>query len=230
MRLIRYIFVVVLLCSSGQASAAVEGDCLVFPVDDVFGLHRDYDLVCYALGKTQAFFYKHGIDIKRPITVGLHDVEMPNHVGYFGLFDAHAHRVDILSYDGLRHLMGKRQPFGMPMSEEMYISFSVHEFAHAVAEQNFSYHHDSLLVHEYLAYVTQLATMDEALRASILQRYDVPGFSDIGEMSPIYYQLDPNAFGVKAYKHYIGLENPVEFLRKLLSGEIRPSGASVEWW
>ena len=230
MRLIQYIFVAVLLCSNGQAGAAVEDNCLVIPVDEVSGLHRDYALVCDGLKKTQAFFHKHGIEIQRPIRFGLHDAEMDNHVGHFGIYDAHAHRVDILSYDEASRLVEKHQPFGVPMSEGLYISFSVHELAHAVIEQNFSYHPDSLLVHEYLAYVVQLATMDKTLRTSILQRYEVPGFGNIDEMSPIYYQLDPNAFGVKAYKHYIELENPADFLQKLLSGEIRPSATSVEWW
>ena len=203
---------------------------MAIPVDEISGLHRDYALVCNGLKKTRAFFQKHGIQIQRPIRFGLHNVEMQNHHGHFGLYDVRAHRVDILSYDEAKRLVDKSRPFGVPMSEGLYISFSVHEFAHAVAEQNLGYQPDSLLVHEYLAYIAQLATMDDALRASILQQYELPGFSNIGEMSPIYYQLDPNAFGVKAYKHYIELENPADFLQKLLSGEIRPSGASVEWW
>ena len=50
----------------------------------------------------------------------------------------------------------------------------------------------------------------------------------IDEMSSTYYGLDPSGFGIKAYRHFLSLDDPSRFLRGLLSGEITPIESRME--
>ena len=65
-------------------------------------------------------------------------------------------------------------------------------------------------------------------RSSILRRYTVEAFSEIDEMSMTYYALDPSAFAVKAYRHYLTLSDPAQFLADLLADAVKPLDYSVE--
>jgi hypothetical protein len=116
------------------------------------------------------------------------------------------------------------------MNNALYASFVIHEVAHAIAEQNFNSAPASLIAPEYLAYVAQLSTMDEPLRLQILQGYQVTPFAGIQDMSSIYYALDPNAFGVKAFLHYESLKDKTRFIQGLLTGAIKPVRPQREWW
>jgi len=67
-------------------------------------------------------------------------------------------------------------------------------------------------------------------RSAILERYDLPAYEDIEEMSSTFYALNPSGFGVKVFRHYQSLPDPGRFIRGLLSGDIQPAGAEADWW
>jgi len=170
------------------------------------------------------------VEIKRQISIKLHDTGIRNHPAYIGLYSAKKDRIDLLTLDYAKHQCARQQPFGMPMNPALDTSFVAHEVAHAIADQNFANRDASLLAHEYLAYVAQLMTMTSGLQAKILQRYDLEPFASLEHMSLTYYGLNPNAFGVKAFLHYQSLPEQSQFIQDLLSGSIKPIIREAEWW
>jgi hypothetical protein len=115
------------------------------------------------------------------------------------------------------------------MDPDLYKSLVVHEIAHAYVDRTFRFDVPSVLVHEYIAYTVQLATMPEPLRERVLASIPLPAFQGASEITLTYYALDPNAFGVKCYLHYRDPRNGDAFLERLLSGQVRLGRRPGQW-
>lgn len=235
MRLKSYFILFILLGISVDSNpvAAVEAPppyCRAIFVDLESVPSKDQGLVCDGVEKAYAFFRTHGVEVKRPIHIRLHKNGIKNHPAHIGLYGAKKDYIDLLTSKHAQDLCARLQPFDMQMNEPLYVSFVVHEVTHAIVDQNLKSRPSSLIVHEYLAYVAQLATMEERPQAEILQRYDLAPFTGLADMSPIYYGLNPSAFAVKAFRHYQSLPEQSRFIQNLLSGDISPSAQREEWW
>lgn len=235
MRLTTYLILFFfLLILSKVAHTAGEGnyssDCSIIHIDIGSGFSRDRTLICNAALKARAFFTSHGIEIQRQIRIRLHQDELQNHANHIGLYDADKDHIEMVTLEHARFHCNEKPPFDVQMDTELYESFVIHEVAHAIAEQNFNSTPASLIVHEYLAYVTQFSAMDIAAQRNILQQYNVSAFSGIGDMSLTYYQMDPNKFAVKAFRHFQSLRDKSRFIQELLSGAIKPNAPHVDWW
>ena len=211
-----------ILVAPMATAAERTSTCPAIVIDSSSASDRDRELVCAGAASAREFLHAHGIAVRRRIRLELHDEEIAKGPSHIGLYDATTDRIDLLSYAQARRLSADDPLFGVAMTPALYESVIVHEVSHAIVEQNLSYPPDSRVVHEYIAYAAQLATMAPDLRRNILQRYHQPGYSDVGEMSWVYYQLDPSAFGVKVYRHFRGLADPSRFLHALLNGTVRP--------
>lgn len=186
------------------------------------------NLICRAERDVSAFFNAHGIEQKHTIRVQIVAEGLDQRFPHIGSYSAEQQLIKMLSQDKALCRQNENRLFGLPMDETLYRSVVVHELAHAIADQNFGYEHPSLVVQEYIAYVAQLATMPPDVKEKILSGSAVTGYETIDEMSCIYYAMDPSGFGIKAYRHFVALPDPGEFLRHLLSGAIRPGDIGTE--
>jgi hypothetical protein len=214
--------------SSADTTGVLE--CPRIGVDVYAGSARDRALVCAGAGRAVAFFRSHGLESKHKIPVTLKDSAIVNHGAHIGLYDARDESIRFLSFAQAVLLCEKQSPFGTPMDEALYTSFATHEVAHALADQHIRSPSGRRLAQEYLAYVAQISTMDAYKRQDILQRYDIGAFANPHEISLTYYALDPNAFGVKVYKHFQTLPDQTTFLHALLAGEVRTGGSPWGNW
>lgn len=235
MRLTACFFIILFLAiSSGFTPVVAQqknvSTCPTIPVQVSPVSSKDQALVCDAAEKARAFFQSHGIEIKRQIRIRLHQDEIKDHAHHIGLYRANKDHIDMVSLNHAKFHCNEQPPFDVEMNEELYVSFVIHEVAHAIADQNFSRTPSSRVLQEYLAYVTQFSSMDAGAQDKILQKYKVAPFASIQDMSLTYYQLDPNAFGVKAFLHYRSLSDKSRFIQGLLSGAIKPNKAQMEWW
>ncbi len=179
-------------------------------------------LFCDGARRAVAFMRSHGFDLQRPIGVELRESAMRNHLGFY---DAAKQKIEFLTFDQAVRQCARQSPFGVAMDEELYRSFAAHEVAHAIVDQHFTGAPAKRITQEYVAYVVQLITMAEDKRQLILERYRVAAYKSVDAMSLIYYGLNPSAFGVKAYRHYLSLSDGTAFLHGLMSGEIKPGFA-----
>lgn len=232
MRLSVCLIVIFSLLSMGMTTVFADVNhtitCPTLPVDVSAVSSEDRSLVCDAAEKARAFFQSHGIEIKRQIRIRLHPGEIENHANHIGLYDSKKDHIDLVTLQHARFHCKEKSPFDVQMNKALYTSFVIHEVAHAIADQNFNSSPSSLIAPEYLAYVTQFSTMDEKLQQEILQRYQVPPFAGIEDMSVIYYELDPNAFALKAFRHFQHLTDKTYFVQGLLSGAIKPVTPQIE--
>ena len=100
----------------------------------------------------------------------------------------------------------------------MHRSLVAHEVAHHVAAANFRTPRPTVVAHEYIAYVTMLATMDKQARERILRQYPGEGFESAREIGLTIYLMDPTRFGAHAYRHFMRPGNGASFVEQVLSG------------
>jgi len=212
-----------LTTSAGTSTPALE--CPGIGVQVNAGSAADRVRICTGAERAVAFLRSHGLETIDSIQVTLSDSAIANHGAHIGLYDASSRTVRFLSFKQAVAQCEKQSPFRTPMDEALYTSFATHEIAHAIVEQHIKPASNRRIAHEYIAYVAQIATMPAEKRLAILQNYDISAFEGPENMSLIYYGLDPNAFGVKSYKHFQKLPDQTAFLRALLSGKIRTGGS-----
>jgi hypothetical protein len=138
----------------------------------------------------------------------------------FGHFDPFMGKITVLSWTACTAAQPQWRPFGQPMNRALHRSFIVHEVAHAVAEWNFKVAEPAYIAHEYLAYVFQLVSMPHDLRSSILRKIDVPAFQHTDEINETYFNLNPDYFAVKSFRHFMQANDQTALIRRLLSGQL----------
>ena len=120
--------------------------------------------------------------------------------------------------------MAGQSSYGLRMSKEFYESLIVHEVAHFISEKIVGHKIETALS-EYVAYVVQLSQVGPAIRNKILSKHPLPSF-DSDEIHLDVMLLDPMAFAVKSYLHF--MQNRGRLLKKILSDDI--AQPDVAFW
>ncbi|MGE5161617.1 MAG: DUF6639 family protein [Betaproteobacteria bacterium] len=112
----------------------------------------------------------------------------------------------------------------LPLAKDLHVDAATHrglvahEVAHHVAAANFRTPAPTTVAHEYIAYVTMLATMEKEARERILRQFPGAGFESAREIGLTMYLMDPTRFGAYAYRHFLRPENGARFIEQVLSG------------
>jgi hypothetical protein len=129
-----------------------------------------------------------------------------------------------------RRLMVLEQPlflqrglwFGVPVSPRLWRAVVAHEVAHAMVGCHLQGRSLPSAAHEYVAYVTMFATLDEATRDAALAAMPGRGFEHLAEINDVTYAFDPMRVGVESYRHWLRQPDRERFLREVLVGAIVP--------
>jgi len=173
---------------------------------------------CAGAMDATGFLAAHGFDVDGPVDIVLVH-ELSGHVTHsaIGAYLRTERRTYVLSYDAFRRL---GTWFGVPADRTLYRSLVAHEVAHALAGDSFRIADPTVQAHEYIAYTTMFATMDESRRAQVLARFPGEGYEGDWQMGTTIYLLDPLRFGSQAYRHFLKPENGARYLRDILAGEV----------
>jgi hypothetical protein len=137
----------------------------------------------------------------------------PDAAGVYDPFTATVHLRDYAAFARFGAWLGQ------PIDRSMYRSIATHEVAHAIASVNFAMPRPPVLAREYVAYVTQFATMAPAFRDRALALHPQPACTPPDESTDLAYEMDPMRFGVCAWRHWTGLADAPAFLWTVLRGE-----------
>lgn len=157
------------------------------------------------------------IDVRE--TVYLHAKRKPD-FRILGRFEPEQNLVLVTSTLSQRSMAQEKPILGIPYEEALFRSVVAHEVAHAIAEDNFHIAEPTRVAHEYIAYIVQLATLPRRLRQQILDRHTADAFENEWEINPMVYGLNPEAFAVKAFRHYSSPGVGAAFLQTLLSRDL----------
>ena len=177
---------------------------------------EDYHLVCEAVNKVIEIANKIGISEELNISISLVDRLMINNtVELLAFFNPNSMEIQVLSMQACQHTFGKEVVFGQELDKELYRSIIIHEIAHALFWNNMGNKVIAREIHEYFAYIIQLALLDKSHRDKIIYLNDVPAYSNRSEISEEYYLLSPAYFAVKSYLHFISIKEDWSYLRSL---------------
>jgi hypothetical protein len=139
-------------------------------------------------------------------------------------------RVVVLPHSQVRV---RGQWLGQPMSRPLYRAIIAHEVAHALigclasaASAGPAPSGNASMgtrlpkaAHEYAAYVTLMASLPPAMRDAALAAYPQAAFASTTQINDLIYGLDPEAFGVAAWRHWQQQPDPMGFLRQVILGK-----------
>ena len=183
---------------------------------------EDWETACAGAIDAISFLEANGFRLGGPINIHMMGRIAEKELAHaFGYFDSQDERVHVLSFSASHEVVQGVGIFGLPMDRDLYRSIVTHEVAHLIASHNFTMKSPPGMAQEYIAYVTQLATMPPGLRDRILANFPGEGFRTSMEISPVIHMLSPENFAVRVYRHFVRTENGAAFFRRLLTGEIR---------
>ncbi len=216
--------VAVLLTGSlnGGTAMANHRPCTNPKVVVALSQSEDCETACTGAIDAISFLETNGFRLAGPINIhpmgGITDEILANAFGYF---DSRTERIYVQSFSASQGAVQGLGIFGLPMDRDLYRSIVTHEVAHLIAIHNFTMESPPGMAQEYIAYVTQLATMPPGLRDRILANFPGEGFRTSMEISPVIHMLSPENFAVRVYRHFVRAENGAAFFRRLLTGEVQ---------
>lgn len=213
---------------SYAASLTCQNDRLSVNYEDP----QDARSACLGAGDAMLFLAGFGLRLDRSLTIDIVARIDNQDIGeMYACFNRSNFRITILAYDACDGFRGdgfrgdgfqnSRKLFGIPMTRDLYRSIIAHEVAHAIAAVNFGYDDPNWPVQEYIAYVTQIATLPVPLREQVLAANPGDGFANIMQINSMILMLKPAHFAAESYRHFQRPENGRLFLADLISGKIR---------
>lgn len=184
--------------------------------------HEDALIACEGARDAIEFLASLDLDVTSDIVIELLTIlPAPVSSSAGGCYLVSQQQVLILVYSEFRKF---ETWFGIPIDRSLYRSVVSHEVAHSVADCNFKIPNPTIQAKEYIAYVTQFATMEPVLRERILSQFPAKGFESDWQMCTTIYLFNCMSFGVRAYKHFLELADGSDYLHAILAGE-----ALIEW-
>jgi hypothetical protein len=179
--------------------------------------HQEAWIICEGARDAIVFLKLHGFDVTGTIVIE-QLTKLPSGAGdsAAGYYLGSERRVLVLVYSEFTKF---ETWFGVSIDHSLYRSVISHEVAHVVADFNFTIAKPSIQAKEYIAYITQLSTMEPELRDRVLSHFDGKAFEGDWQMTSTIYMLDPMGFGIRAYLHFLKLIDGNEYLHSILNGE-----------
>lgn len=241
--------------ASNQATDLQVGFCGYDNIKISYIKRADYLMGCEGIARAKTFFEKYGYTVEVPVRLyfrqRVHAVI--GHPGkdkkqIYSCFHPGTMAIHVSSLTspfvedpekvcfGIGHHEetenGKRQR--RLIREEFHRSIITHEVAHLYSQHNFNLQSSRAPrtatqmghgVHEYIASVVQLSTMEPALRQRILQSY-LPEiiFDDEQQINMVLYACDPEKFCIMSFRHFYSMNENQQriFLDRIFSNTLNP--------
>ncbi len=219
-KLFLFLLIEVLLASVPCSADEIRLRCSETPVTFVYENAEEMRCLCSTTTKAINFLKSIGLETSKNITIRVvEQITDQKHVELFGAYNPENREVFILTFAKLEELAEKNKRFlGQRLSEDIWCSFAAHELAHAISCQYIRPEMKNQTAGEYISAVTQIAVLSPENREKILKDFrDVKAYNSIDEISILYYLFAPNEFVVKSYRHFVALDNPKEFVERLLT-------------
>jgi hypothetical protein len=179
---------------------------------------------CDSLRKVVLLFKKAGIEItpeikiffEKQAEVTINGETIPVH----GYFDDENFEIHITSFNS--HRNSNLTPFGLKWDLNQSSSYVLHEMTHLAIATELGKNKFKIKRewHEFLAYAVQIELMHSDLKKMILAKYSkTKAFESPNSVNSLIYEMDPEMFGVKAYKSMEDWGGS-QFLSKILRGDI----------
>lgn len=242
-------------CASNQNLDLKVGSCGYENIAIYYVIKEDYLIGCEGIARAKIFFINYGYAVDIPISIYFSqrisvNLTTPRTIqeqiyGYFDPKNMSVYMSSLTSsfvvdpkrvylrIENRTETDNERQQRALIL-EEFHRSVVTHEVAHLYAQHNFNlrsvepsqtFSKMGHGVHEYIASVVQLNTMESTLRQRILQLYDPQVIFDREEqINIICFACNPEKFNIMSFRHFHGLSKSQQqnLLDRILANELNP--------
>lgn len=219
--------------------ASFASDCSerIPKVSIVGGNVFERQAACDGLERATRFFTEHHLAPKldsTPLTIQFHpEVSTPCQDANPGrackgprvaaLFDVSTYTIHATSASTPWMKRKDRTYFKLQYNQELYTSVLAHEATHALSKQFYSLKVETHAQDEYIAYASQLWSMDPTTRDRVLAQYPLPqyAFSDELNINDLIHHTGPHAFGAMSFRHFSTPEAGSKMLARIYSGDFK---------
>lgn len=199
------------------AAQQCRGD---FDILVVGTLQADREDACVAVGQAAQFIQYAGLPLPVGVSIQLVDGSSgpPVHEHELGHYDARSRTITMRDYASAAVLFGKEGAGGAAsLSRAYWRSVMVHELAHAAIHAGCDQSCPSRAIHEYFAAIAQMSSLPAQELATLLEGCsNLPAFGGMDEVTDLYYEINPQCFAVKSYRHFDEVREQRAFLKALL--------------
>jgi len=207
------------LAASAQARTVIcPGTNVTVNYDDM----GDLESACQGARLAVEFLKRNGLDTSTTLQINLvPQIPECRIKNAYGCFNKKSGNIYVLSYWVCCGEGSAIELFGFPVDRALYRSLIVHEVAHAIASHNFSISQPAWIAHEYIAHVTQFATLPHAYRDNVMRHSPGKGFQTEAQINATILLMKPDVFTLQSYRHYMKPEHGRQFIKRLLSGDVQ---------
>ena len=254
--LITFFTTTILLASATFAKVKTKiGTCNKNNVSIYYTFNEDYSIGCEGVKRAESFFKLWGFSIDSPINIVFKKNVKVKYFGeeiiVYGYFERSSMTVYMSSLtsslvNNPDRKNFKIKPHQFPglsesqrniMALEFHKSVVAHEVGHLYAQHNFNIFNNNKKnlhitmghgVHEYIAYLVQLTTMDSSLKDMVLSQYKTNYSFDMdSHINALIHGYDPHRFGIKSYHHFSIMPDNAKkiFLERILHNQFNPDSA-----
>ena len=250
--LVNFFTATILLVSATFASIETKsGTCNKDNVSISYTFKEDYSIGCEGVKRAELFFKNWGFSIDSPVNIVFKKNVKVKYFGeeiiVYGYFERSTMTVymssltsPLVSNPDRKNFKIKPHKFpGLSESQrnmmalEFHKSVVAHEVGHLYAQHNFNILNNKKSlhmvmghgVHEYIAYLVQLTTMDRSLKDMVLSQYKTNDSFDMdSHINALIHGHDPHGFGIKSYHHFSIMSDSAKknFLERILSNQFNP--------
>lgn len=241
--------------SADQNSDLEVGSCGDENITISYEVMEDYLIGCEGIARAKTFFTNYGYEVDIPIQIyfrqrvfaAIKTPEMGQEQIY-GCFDPKNMSVYMSSltssfvddsekvYLRIKHHEGTNNEKNQRrlIIKEFHRSVVTHEVAHLYAQHNFNLQSAETSktaknmghgVHEYIASIVQLSTMEPILRQRILQSYEPDIiFDNEQQINGILFVCDPEKFCIMSFRHFYSMNTiqQRDLLNQIFSNNLNP--------
>ena len=241
--------------TSDQISDLKVASCGHKNISIFYKIKADYLIGCEGIARAKNFFTNYGFAVGSPIRIYFRQRVTANVSGptageeqIYGYYNPRTMSVYISSLSspfvteskGAYLRIEYQKDSGISKQqrrqilEEFHRSVVTHEIAHLLAQHNFNLRSVEMSdphakmghgVHEYIASIVQLSTMESTLRQRILQQYDPQLFFDREEqINIIFFACDPQNFNIMSFRHFHSQSKSQQqiLLDRIFSNDLNP--------
>jgi hypothetical protein len=225
------LMVIIFLWTTHSFSAETnETDCGLPGCEVKYRYKNEANSGCEAINRALRFFKHNGYQINTPIHIrflkkvttndGKMKISSLQEKQVMALYDGNENCIKITSL--MTDYCRKRKALDvLPFDMEFYTSLVTHEVAHRLYDAILKSRGESAnhSFSEFIAYVTQIATMKEPNKSKVLSLWPNEILPSVFAINSFVWMADPNKFCVMSYRFF---KSQPEVIRQILNGKIKP--------
>ncbi|MFD0982821.1 DUF6639 family protein [Tropicimonas aquimaris] len=161
-----------------------------------------------------------GLNLMSPVAISFSNKLDHSSGVHFGIYHLGKNRIELLDPKTFEQAFRRSETWTAVPLAEHFEAVVVHEFAHALVDQNAAIQRACIADDEYIAYAMQIESLSESTRSVLLAEVGASPPTSTQEINSLVLGFSPADFAVRSWLHFAEPENGCAFVEKIIQGEV----------